>query len=441
MSYGMPGKDWRFGKHFGRCLLIFLCLGIFSGSTYGQVTETLPALNYPVLVKRFDSISKSVPDWSMRNSKWKDYLQAFLTMVNNTSFLGLDGQRYHYNFLYKQVKDNDTTNIIMSDKVYLDGLISWCKDMYQGVGIDNWIRNDEVSGQSADVDNAFILNLIANISFVDSLMALRQKLEPRDTAYFKLASELKWQTYRKDRIKIDQLVSSVNLYKWIHHFNFNSMILVNIPAAHLDYYEHDSLKLDMKVVAGKPKTKSPRFSTWCYQVVLYPYWNVPKDIAVKEILPRVKRNPGTLKSMNMEVISATGKVVSPQNIDWSKLNNYNFPYSFRQCTGCENSLGVIKFNLTDPFSVYLHDTNYKLGFLKDTRFLSHGCIRVEKPYELGNYLLDNKLDSNFLKACYKDKEPIFNDLKEKVPVFVVYMPAEFVGDSVVYYKDVYGLFR
>ena len=89
----------------------------------------------------------------------------------------------------------------------------------------------------------------------------------------------------------------------------------------------------------------------------------------------------------------------------------------------------------------MHDTNYKLGFLKDTRFLSHGCIRVEKPYELGNYLLDNKLDSNFLRACYKDKEPIFNDLKEKVPVFVVYMSAEVVGDSVVYYKDIYRLFR
>jgi murein L,D-transpeptidase YcbB/YkuD len=196
----------------------------------------------------------------------------------------------------------------------------------------------------------------------------------------------------------------------------------------------------MKVVAGKLSTRSPRFSTWCWQVVLYPYWNVPEDIGLRELLPHFKKNSAYGESSNMQVLNKNGKVINPHSINWSQYNRSNFPYSFRQCTGCENSLGVIKFNLTDPFDVYLHDTNFKLAFLKDTRFLSHGCIRVEKPIELANYLLDNQVDSNFLKACYKGLQPIPVNLKEKVPVFVVYMPAEVVGDSVKIYKDIYRLF-
>ena len=148
-----------------------------------------------------------------------------------------------------------------------------------------------------------------------------------------------------------------------------------------------------------------------------------------------------MASMNMQLVGSNGRVVDATGIDWAQINRSNFHYTFRQCTGCDNSLGVIKFNLTDPFDVYLHDTNVKLAFLKDMRFLSHGCIRVEKPLQLGNFLLQNKLDSNFLKACYKDQLPKPINLEKKVPVFVVYMPAVPDGDSVAYYKDVYHLFK
>jgi len=143
----------------------------------------------------------------------------------------------------------------------------------------------------------------------------------------------------------------------------------------------------------------------------------------------------------MQVIGDDDNAIDHLSIDWSKYDANNFPYHFRQCTGCSNSLGVIKFNLTDPFDVYLHDTNFKIAFLKDTRFLSHGCIRVEKPIELGNYLLNNKLDSNFLRACYKDQAPIPINLEKRVPVFVVYMATGIKEDSVIFYKDIYHLFK
>ena len=256
-----------------------------------------------------------------------------------------------------------------------------------------------------------------------------------------MKAELKKQVAVNNRVKTDQLVSCINLYRWIHHFHFEKHIIVNIPAATLMYYEKDSLKLTSKVVVGKITTKSPRFSSWCYQVILYPYWNVPHDIGIRELLPRMKRSPGSMEHMNMQLTTKGGHVIDHRGINWSQYNGSNFPYIFRQCTGCDNSLGVIKFNLTDPFNVYLHDTNFKLAFLKDTRFLSHGCIRVEKPIELGNYLVGDKIDSNFLKACYKDQLPKPIDIGDKVPVFIVYMPVAKSGDSLVYFKDVYKLFR
>ncbi|ANH80829.1 hypothetical protein A8C56_07405 [Niabella ginsenosidivorans] len=77
----------------------------------------------------------------------------------------------------------------------------------------------------------------------------------------------------------------------MHHFRFKKFIVVNIAAAELNYYDADSLQLNMRVVAGKSSTRTPRFTVYCDQIILYPYWNVPRSIAVNEILPFTKIIP------------------------------------------------------------------------------------------------------------------------------------------------------
>jgi L,D-transpeptidase YcbB len=90
----------------------------------------------------------------------------------------------------------------------------------------------------------------------------------------------------------------------------------------------------------------------------------------------------------------------------------------------------------------MHDTNYKLAFQSDTRYMSHGCIRVEKPVDLANSLLENQIDTPFIKACIEGQNPQTMKLKKVVPVFVVYMPAEVQDDGQVkYFKDIYRLFK
>ena len=104
------------------------------------------------------------------------------------------------------------------------------------------------------------------------------------------------------------------------------------------------------------------------------------------------------------------------------------------------AVGVIKFNLTSPYSVYMHDTNLKGAFTSQNRYLSHGCIRIEKPVQLANYLVPSKIDSAFLQACVRNQKPVVYKLEEQVPVFVLYMIAwTDEAGGVIYYKDIYNL--
>jgi len=194
-------------------------------------------------------------------------------------------------------------------------------------------------------------------------------------------------------------------------------------------------------VAGQPSKRTPRFAAWCDQLILYPYWNVPRKIAVNELLPIFKRSPAIMQAMNMQILDAGGRVVDPAGLPWQQYDKSNFPFSIRQATGCDNALGVLKFNLTSPYAVYMHDTNLKSAFGSAYRYYSHGCIRLEKPDALGA-LLDNKLDTTLLQSCVKDQQPYTIRLEEPVPVFVLYNTADADENGRIdYYKDIYHLLK
>lgn len=392
------------------------------------------------LVNTFYSQNHLETFWQKKTTPFYEFRSCFLLALDSCINDGLDKNSYNYSEIKGIIESKDSVEIRRQDKLFTDALIRFTKDMYAGSNINKYISNDEVSTKYIKDDNNYLLKQISDVNTVADLDAMIKGLEPKQKEYAILKEENKKQLTANNKIRIAQLRASLNLYRWMHHFQFNRAIIINIPAAELGYYDKDKQDLQMKVVVGKPTTRSPRFATWCYEVILYPYWNVPPSIATKELLPMIKRSPARLKSMNLEVIGRNGAVIDALSIDWSKLSRNNFPYRLRQCTGCDNSLGVIKFNLTDPFNVYLHDTNYKLAFLSASRFMSHGCIRVEKPIELGNHILDNQLDSSFLKACYKQQEPIVLNVPNRVPVFVVYMVADVKNDSVIFHKDTYHLF-
>lgn len=195
----------------------------------------------------------------------------------------------------------------------------------------------------------------------------------------------------------------------------------------------------MKSVVGKKKNPTPTIASYITNLVTFPFWNVPFSIASKELLPKVQKDESYLERNNFEVVDGKGNVVDDSDLNWGSYTEKNFPYFFRESTGPNNSLGVLKFNLRNPFSIYLHDTNSKGAFAKDYRFLSHGCVRLEKPIELADLLTKGKINVWDLKTGTQDTESQIIKLDHKIPVFIVYMPAVVHGEKVTFLKDVYGL--
>ncbi len=261
-----------------------------------------------------------------------------------------------------------------------------------------------------------------------------------------IRSALLQQLNTKLAVRSVQLNTSLNYYRWLNCMvQIEPVIVVNIPAAYLKVYDKNKVLLDMRMVVGKKSTPTPTLISTVDEVVLYPYWHVPYSIATKEILPILKRNPGYINTGNYQVLNAAGNIVDPYAINWHSLSSSYFPYLIRQSTGCDNALGLLKLNFSNPFGVYLHDTNGKKYFKNNRRYLSHGCMRMQKPMEMGHLLLTNNsiaIDTLEQKGCLRNQSPIAVHATRHMPVVVWYNPAGIdSAGRVLFYEDVYGKFN
>ena len=401
-------------------------------------------LVHPSLVKKFYENNSGKLFWFSDNINAKDLRRQLISVIDTSIYYGLIKTLYHYPELKKWVElaPKDSALKSATEKIFTDACIAIFKDIYQGYVLKPGIGFDAVSPKFLDPDDGYILQSLLKINTAAQLLAQVKLFEPSEQSYLYLKKELQVQKEKKENNKVRQLISSMNYFRWIHHFKIDKSIVVNIPSAFLRYYENDSLMLFMKVVVGKPSTPTPRFAAYFNDVILYPYWYPPASIIFNELLPKIKRNPSIIDSWNMQVVDQKGKILNYHKLNWASFHAGNFPYILRQSTGCDNSLGVIKFNISSPYGVYLHDTNNKTAFLSGLRFYSHGCIRVEEPIKLGNHILHEKLDTTFLQSCFKEQKPIPVQLDSPVPVFVVYMMAEAdPSGKIRYYKDIYNLLK
>ena len=197
------------------------------------------------------------------------------------------------------------------------------------------------------------------------------------------------------------------------------LIVVNIPAFQLTYFKNGEPVLFSKVVVGKALNKTVIFHADMKYIVFSPYWNVPKSIIKKEVEPALAKNPNYLAKHDME---------------WYKG-------VLRQRPGPKNSLGLIKFLFPNSNSIYLHDTPSKSLFEQEKRAFSHGCIRVEKPKELANLILedDKKWTPEKIEAAMNKGEESWYTLKNQIPVYIGYFTA-WVNEKgeVHFYEDIYS---
>ena len=220
--------------------------------------------------------------------------------------------------------------------------------------------------------------------------------------------------------RVEQLAANMERHRWLPRSLGSRYIYVNVPSFRLDAYDSGQKTLSMRVVVGAEYEgrTTPTFSDSMEIAVFRPYWNVTPDIQRLEIGPRAARNPGWLASQNMEYWKDGGAT------------------RIRQRPGGKNALGLVKFLFPNSFNIYLHDTPAKSLFALDDRAASHGCIRLEKPAELAQWVLG--WDAARVEAAMNGADNRAVRLPQKIPVYIVYFTAYLRDGELVFADDLYG---
>ena len=242
--------------------------------------------------------------------------------------------------------------------------------------------------------------------------------------------------------RIRQIELNLERWRWLPQNLGNPYIMVNIAGYGLEVVENESPVLTMKIVVGTAFQKTPVFSGKMTYIEMNPFWNVPHSIATEETLKKIRENPDFFTKENMKVFTAgqNGEAVNPASIDWSQLSENNFPYRLRQEPGPRNPLGRIKFMFPNKHSVYLHDTSDPQLFRKERREFSHGCIRIEKPMDMAEFVMRGSKEWPIekIKAVLKTKETTVANLPKPIPVHILYFTAWGNGDGTVHFlEDIY----
>ncbi|MGA1863722.1 MAG: L,D-transpeptidase family protein [bacterium] len=245
-------------------------------------------------------------------------------------------------------------------------------------------------------------------------------------------------------VRMRQIEMNMERWRWLPHDLGSRYIIVNIADFKAGVFEDDKTVMVMKVVVGKDCRQTPILSGEMTQVILCPYWHIPKKIAIEDKLPFIREDPDYLAKHHIKVFQNCGgkyRKVDPETIDWSSINADNFKYLLSQAPGPWNPLGNIKFWFPNKFEVHLHDTPSQVLFEKNSRTFSSGCIRIEKPIDLAEYLLQEDPEwtrKRIVAAINKNVERIIR-IPSPIQIHLIYWTAWTNEDlSMQFRKDIYG---
>jgi len=222
---------------------------------------------------------------------------------------------------------------------------------------------------------------------------------------------------------VNTILANMERWRWMPEDLGRFYVRVNIPNFDLDIYRDGKVVYTTRIVVGQTDKQTPIFSDEIRIVDVNPTWNIPASIAVKEMLPKLLSNPASLSNYQFFVnYDGHYQVVDPTQVDWSSVNMDRV--QIKQPPGDDNALGSIKFLFPNPYAVYLHDTNSKSFFARDYRALSHGCMRVQNPWDFASVLLAGEPNVTVpaLKALVGGPEKQIG-LAHQVPVHITYFTA------------------
>jgi murein L,D-transpeptidase YcbB/YkuD len=239
--------------------------------------------------------------------------------------------------------------------------------------------------------------------------------------------------------RIRQIELNLERWRWMPKSFGKRYILVNVAGFSLEVVEAGKLIMQMPVIVGTQYRKTPVFSAQMTYLEFAPYWTVPPTILREDKLPQIKSNLAYLEEKHFHIISRTDgqTIINPLEIDWTKVHASNFPGWLRMDPGPWNPLGHVKFMFPNQFNIYLHDTNEAYLFDKNVRPFSSGCIRIERPLDLANYLLEKDLGRERVQELFNATTPEQVPI-DPLPVHIQYWTAWVDRDGRVNFRpDVY----
>lgn len=285
---------------------------------------------------------------------------------------------------------------------------------------------DDLAPQHADGD-VFDANLTAAIKRFQS----RHGLEETGTVGPRTLAALNVPVTQRLR----QLAASLDRLAGMDFTFGQRYVVVNIPAAVAEAVENGTVARRHAVVVGKKDRPSPTLTTHITAVNLNPTWTVPLGIFKRDIRTRMRRDPGYIARMRMRVLDGSGREIDPASVNWHSNGAPNF--TVRQDSGRWNALGAVRFDMPNPHSVFMHDTNHREHFGTDYRFQSSGCARTENPRDFAVWLLQGqgewsraRIDAVIATGRRQDIR-----LTHKVPVAWVYLTGWVTRDGLLHFRD------
>ena len=244
------------------------------------------------------------------------------------------------------------------------------------------------------------------------------------------------------KTRLMQVLVNLERMRWNNQDRGDEYVLVNQPNFHAYFKSGNEKVWQSRVVIGLPSNQTAEFNDTMTHMVVNPTWHVPKSIAVEEYLPLIQSDPNFLNDNEMVLmVRGTDTIIDSSLIDMQAFTPDNFPFLIKQIPSNINALGLVKFMFPNKFSIYMHDTPMKDLFFKDERTFSHGCIRLQEPFQFAYSLLrDQEVnpESKFQEVLEKAEETYIN-LSRKIPVYITYRTAFFDEFGQIHYRaDIYG---
>lgn len=240
--------------------------------------------------------------------------------------------------------------------------------------------------------------------------------------------------------RLKDVILAMERQRWMNFDRGERHVLVNIPDFHATVVDQDVVTFLTRSVVGHPDPRrhTPEFSDVMEYMVINPSWTVPRSITTREYLPQLQEDP-TAQSQ-LELWSG-GQVVDRAQVDFTQYTAGTFPYTLRQAPSTSNALGLVKFMFPNPWNIYLHDTPAKNLFARETRAYSHGCVRLQDPFDFAYHLLAPQVDdpeAYFARILATGRETTVR-LETPIPVHLVYWTSFVDPDGRLQHRaDIYG---